>query len=819
MHRTASSSLSLSERLSHFLSRAKGVNIETDLDPYLALLDRIRRHELADRSGEELRELATDLRRRAVGGESLDDLLSVTYAMVAEAARRELRLEPFDEQILAAVVVHRGKLAQMQTGEGKTLAAVFAAALNALSGNGVHVMTANDYLARRDAEWMGPVYRFLGLRVAYVQERTDIQGRRDAYDADVTYLTAREAGFDLLRDQLRYRREDIVQRAYHLAILDEADSILIDEARIPLVIAGASPQPDVDPLRIEVFVSALQPGEDFGIDRTRRRIHLTTQGQDKVQDLLGGGGIDEEKHMTLLAAVNVALHAHHLLARDVDYIVRGARIELVDEFTGRIASGRRWPHGIQSALEAKEGLEPQPEGIIYGSITVQHFITLYPRLAGLTATAASAASELASSYGLGTVIIPPHRRSVRIDAPDCVFATQAAKVAAIVGEIQTVHAAGRPILAGTTSVKASQTLAELLGTLGIGCEVLNAKNDEKEAELVARAGMLGAVTVSTNMAGRGTDIKLGGEEGTGRERIKELGGLYVIGSTRHESVRIDNQLRGRAGRQGDPGLSRFYVSLEDELVERYAITELMPTECLGTEAGDAILDPRVAREIARAQGIIETQNHELRRLLRRYSEIVETERRHIQGLRQEALRERTLPESLRVQCSAHLGELESAWGHGKTEDILIRLYLLSLDRFWADHLLFVEEVKEGAPLQRLGGDDPLLHFIRRVDEAFRDGLRDVEGRAAERFDRIHSSRGEVDLAEEGMEGPSSTWTYLTSEDPLPGYRVSLSAAARIGAAAATATLAALPLLVATPFVALWALARRLVVRRQNGNTK
>lgn len=812
MHPRIANRPSLAERAAYLMSRARGVNIETNLNPYLSQLYTIRAQRLSARSDLELAGLAAELRLRAAAGESLGALLVPTYALVAEASARALGLPPYDEQILAAIVLHSGKLAQMQTGEGKTLAAVFPAALNALAGRGVHVMTANDYLARRDARWMGPVFGFLGLTVGYVQERMSVPDRKAAYESDVTYVTAREAGFDLLRDELRYRREDLVHRGFSFAIVDEADFLLIDEARIPLVIAGASELAEVDPRRIDAVVPALVPEEDYLIDRGRRRVSLTVEGQDKVQELCGCGGMHEEGSRQVYAAVTVALHAHHLLARDVDYIVRAGRIDLVDELTGRVAYKRRWPYGVQSALEAKEGLELQPEGRVYGSITIQHFVTLYPRIAGLTATAVSAATELSGFYGLGTVIIPPHRPVIRVDAPDRVFSTEAAKSAAIVEEIRTVHAAGRPVLVGTTSVKASQELADRLEARGIRCEVLNARDDGREAELVARAGMLGAVTVSTNMAGRGTDIMLGGEEGVGRERIRELGGLYVLGTNRHESVRIDNQLRGRAGRQGDPGISRFFVSLEDQIVERYAITELIPAQHPGGEAGLEIHDPRVSREIARAQGIIETQNHDLRRTLRRYSEIVEGHRRLVQERRRCALVDGMVPDELWKRCSAHHGELAVVLGEEKAGEILSRSYLACLDQFWADQLLLVDDVKEGASLQRYAGEDPLLHFIREVDDAFREGMGEAEERAAIRFHAIDADRGVREPFGAVLSGPAGTWTYLVSEDPLPGFRLSLIGAGSTGVAAVAAALAAIPLVVAAPFIGLAALARRLVAR-------
>jgi preprotein translocase subunit SecA len=816
MSATIENRLSFREQLAYFLSRSRGVRIETDLRPYLAIAEEIQAFDYSGLRDADLQKLGRDIRSRAQGGQPLESLLPMTFAAIREVSRRTIGLAPFDVQVLAGIVLHKGRLAEMQTGEGKTLAAVFPAVLNALTGRGVHVMTANDYLARRDAEWMGPIYRFLGLRVGYVQERMPAGRRKRAYRADVTYLTAKEAGFDLLRDQLRYSPDEIVQREYHYAIVDEADFILIDQARVPLVIAGHAPRPEVDPRLIEGIVPELRRGEDFQIDRNRRSVFLSLEGQKKVERLLHCGGIHEAEYLQTYAAVNVALHAHHLLSRDVDYIVRRGRIELVDELTGRVADRRRWPYGIQAALEAKEGLEIQPEGIVYGSVTIQHFVDLYPRIAAMTATAVSAAPELAGFYGLDTVVIPPHKRVIRVDAQDRVYATVAAKTGAVLEEIATAHRAGRPVLVGTRSVKESQSLADLLRAQGIACQVLNAKNDRHEARLVARAGAPGAVTISTNMAGRGTDIKLGGEQGVERETVERLGGLYVIGTNRHESRRIDRQLRGRAGRQGDPGQSCFFVSLEDPLFELYGAKELIPARYLRGGNSREICDPLVSREIARAQSIIANQHYEMRRTLRRYSELVERQRRRMQAVRAQALQERRVPDQLWQACRPGFEELAGAAGEDAARDLLVRVFLSAMDRFWADHLLYVDELRDGVHLQRLGGEDPLQYFIREVSEAFAEGMEAAGRRAAERFSRVRAgSGGSVLMEEEGLNGPSATWTYLINDDPLPGFNLGALALGNVGAAAAAA-ISALPLLVAAPFVALFFLIRRLRRRSRTG---
>ena len=452
---------------------------------------------------------------QARDGRSLDNLLPEFFALGREACARALGLRPFDVQMLAAVALHEGRLAQMATGEGKTLVAVLPAALNALAGRGVHVLTANDYLARRDAAWMGPVYRLLGLSAAAVAQGMSRDDRRAAYAADVTYVTAKEAGFDFLRDQLVVDQAEAVQRPFHYVIVDEADFILIDEARVPLVIAGEAPAPPVPHQVLAEAVRRLRPGVDFHCDEYSRNVAVTDAGFKHLETLLGCRPLHLPGQQTLLAGIHVALHALVLLHRDRDYIVRRGRIELVDEFTGRVAENRRWPHGIQPAIEAKEGLEVQPEGKVLGSIPIQHFVRLWPKIAGMTATAEPSAIELFEFYGLRTVVFPPHRPCIRVDEADVVFTHRAAKVAALVEEITRVHAAGRPVLVGTSSVAESEELAGAAAAQRVKCRVLNARHDAREALIVSRAGMPGAVTISTNMAGRGTDIVLGAGDAGG----------------------------------------------------------------------------------------------------------------------------------------------------------------------------------------------------------------------------------------------------------------------------------------------------------------
>jgi preprotein translocase subunit SecA len=639
-----------------------GIPIQYDLRSYLRVLAQIGAVRVTGLPDGELKTRAGLAGRRALAGEGLDALLPEVYALVREACHRVLAMRPFDVQTMAAVALHQGRLAQLATGEGKTLVAVLPVILNALAHRGVHVFTANDYLARRDAEWMGPVYRFLGLEVGVVGQEMGGDDRRQAYGADITYVTAKEAGFDFLRDHTADEPQRVVQRPYHFVIVDEADFILVDEARVPLVIAGTTASPGVDHGAMAVLVRRLRPGVDFRTDEYARTVTLTESGFRHVERLLGGVALHEPENYLLLSAVHVALHAETLLERDRDYIVRGGRVELVDEFTGRVAENRRWPHGIQPAVEAKEGVEVRPEGEILGSIPIQHFVRLYPKIAGMTATAVPAAEEFLEFYGLRTVVFPPHRPSVRSDEPDVVFTHRRAKMAALIDEIAGVHATGRPILVGTASVGESEDLAAHLRPRAIKCRVLNARHDAREARIVARAGTLGAVTISTNMAGRGTDIVLGGGDERAREQVAALGGLYVIGTNRHESRRVDDQLRGRAGRQGDPGSSRFFISLEDDLIRRYGVMTLIGKRHRPAPQDNPVNDPVVRREIARAQRIIEGQNFEIRKTLWRYSALLDEQRRSIYQWRRSLLYDEVEPVACAAGAPEHYRRLERVVG-------------------------------------------------------------------------------------------------------------------------------------------------------------
>jgi len=773
-------------KLAAIMQRITGSPVETDLSGFDRTLERIKSCRLASEPDRTLAERARNLRARARSGTALDALRVEAFALVREASRRAVRLDPFDPQIITGLAMTEGKIVELPTGEGKTLAAVFPAFLHGLAGSGVHILTFNDYLARRDAAWMGPIYDFLGLSVGCVQEGQGAAEKRTAYARDVTYATAKEVGFDYLRDQLAGRAEDAVLRPFHFALVDEADSILIDEARVPLIISGLTQAEASDAGFVARHVERLVPGADFQTDEARTSVSLTDAGLDRLERDLGRGGLYDDANQALLAAVHCALHARVLLQRDVDYIVRNGRVEIVDEFTGRVVDKRHWPDGLQAAVEAKENLERRGGGTVLGSITIQHFLGLYPKLAGMTATARSSADELREFYGRNVVVVPPNRPCIRVDEPDEVFPTRAAKREALVREIAKANATGRPVLVGTASVRESEELAAGLRAAGVGCRVLNAKNDEEEAGIIAQAGRPGSITISTNMAGRGTDIKLGGAAEEERDKVATLGGLYVIGTNRHESLRIDQQLRGRAGRQGDPGSSKFFISFEDEIFERYGLGEAL-IEDLGLDDGPrAVPSRRLNREIAHGQRLIEARNFNLRKSLWNYSYLVEVERRMVAARREAILSGRdegilaALDPALHAQC-------ESAWGKERLEKMETRVALHHLDRGWAEHLALIQDVREGIHLVSLGGHSPLEEFRKSVTEAFLEMRQRADQAVLQTFRSLARNPSEAELQAEALQGPSSTWTYLVSDDQSD-WGVGLLQGKNIGASAIAASI-------------------------------
>lgn len=798
--------------------------LATDLTSLRTTAARIRQSNLARLTDRQLRRRVyhlSRLARAATGPEdtggtatrsrqdaAISRLSMPVFALVREAARRTLGLDPYEVQIVAALAMASHQVVEMPTGEGKTLVAVFPVVLHALAGKGVHVLTFNDYLARRDAAWMGPIYRLLGLAVGCVQEGMGTVERREAYRADVTYLTAKEAGFDLLRDGLCLDPAEQVHRPLHLAVLDEADSILVDEARIPLVIAGSAAADTGSLPRLATLARRLVPGRDFGTDQQRRNVFLTDDGIAAVERALGCPNLYAPDSIPLQAAVRNALHAEHLLARDVDYIVRGGVVELVDEITGRVADKRHWPDGLQEAVEAKEGLHLGAAGTILGSLTIQHLMRLYPRLAGMTATAASAAAELWDVYGLPVVVVPPNQSCRRVDEPDRIFATRTARDRALETEITGEHATGRPILVGTTSVAESERLAATLEQRGIACAVLNARHDAEEAEIVAEAGAEGSVTISTNMAGRGTDIRLGGRDEHDRARVAALGGLLVLGTHRHPSVRVDRQLRGRAGRQGDPGASRFFLSLDDEMLTAAGIRELIPATLLSADGGRPVNVPLVHREVERAQRIVEGEHATIRTRLHAYAEAIEVRRREIAAWRQEVLDGTLVPGLLEARRPARWAELSAVAGEPTLREVERRLTLLAIDRCWAEYLGAMQGLRDEVHLVALDGREPLVEFTRAAAHAWGELPDHVDAVVVEAFEALEVTPTAVDWASCGLRRPAATWTYMISDRELrPNLLRSLATHASFGLWAS---------LLLSPLLFVWGLLEHW--RRRNGRT-
>ncbi|GAA3409639.1 accessory Sec system translocase SecA2 [Paenibacillus hodogayensis] len=693
--------------------------------------------------------------------------MTEAYALVCEAARRAIGMEPYDVQIAAALALGAGKLTEMQTGEGKTLAAALAVYWRALSGRGVHVATFNDYLARRDAERLGPLYRYLGLSVGCVQEGMGAAERRLAYAADVTYLTAKEGGFDYLRDGLCLTKGSLVQRPYHFIVVDEADSILIDEARTPLVLAGEADAPQRDGARLAAVVGKLAAGIDYETDGGRRNVYLTDQGAMKAEALLGCGNLYAAGNELLLGELRDALHARALLRRDVDYIVRAGRVELIDPLTGRIAERRRWPDGLQNAVEVKEGLQPQRSGEILASITLRHWVGLYPRLCGMTATASSSTDEFAEAYGLQVAVIPARRPAARTDYPLVVYATKAAKLAALTKEIAALHAAGRPVLIGTSSVAESNGLAAALAASGVSCNVLNAGNEEREAAVIGQAGAVGAVTVSTNMAGRGVDIRLGAGDEEQAAAAARLGGLAVIGAGLHESMRIDNQLRGRAGRQGDPGSSVFYVSLEDELFARYSSSGAAAAGSWRQGLDGKLEGAGIRRRIEHLQRVADGQNREIRQTLNRYADMLEQQRHIVADRRRGLLEGRIAPAPLVLRDPDGYADLCARYGAMAVKRAETEYALLALDRCWADHLEYASVVREGIHFESTGVRDPLDVYERLLLAAFADFFDKAEDRAVRALLAVDRTKPDIGPEPAAFNMPSATWTYLINDRLLP----------------------------------------------------
>ena len=747
-------------------------------------------------SDAELRAKTPYFREKLAQGSELEDILVEAFAVVREAAWRTVQMRPFDAQIVGGLVLHEGKIAEMKTGEGKTLAATMPIYLNALPGKGTHLVTVNDYLARRDAEWMGPIYKMLGMTVGVIVHGLDDDERRDAYHADITYGTNNEFGFDYLRDNMKFSLEDYAQREFHYAIVDEVDSILVDEARTPLIISGPSEESTDKYYRINQVIPRLRKEKDYTIDEKSRTVVLTEEGVSRVESYLKVQNLYEPKNMELLHHVNQALKAHTLFKRDVDYVVKEGEVIIVDEFTGRVMPGRRYSDGLHQALEAKEKVKIERENQTLASITFQNYFRMYKKLAGMTGTADTEAAEFKKIYNLDVLVVPTNMPMIRTDHTDVIYKTEKEKFNATIEEIKELHQTGRPVLVGTISIEKSELLSKYLTRTGIKHHVLNAKHHEREAEIVAEAGQRGQVTISTNMAGRGTDIKLG-------EGVAQLGGLHILGTERHESRRIDNQLRGRSGRQGDMGSSRFYLSLEDDLLRIFGaerISSIM--DKIGIEENQPIEHKMISKAIENAQKRVEGQNFDIRKHLLEYDDVMNRQRQVIYEQRKKVLRGEDLwkdieemteelvddlipdyiekkqhPEewnlkglddmvfkqfSLKLNLSdperglnqeeiretiisavkAHLKKKEEDFGKPLMDHLIRMIMLQSIDTRWKDNLLGMDHLKEGIGLRGYGQKDPIREYQKEGYEMFMDMVYRIKTDTIEKLCRVQIQREE-----------------------------------------------------------------------------
>jgi preprotein translocase subunit SecA len=738
-------------------------NIDANLKPYKKILTNIKAKDMSALSDAEIKEAARSLRKRAQSGEPAGGLLPEAFAFVYEAAARTLGLTAFDVQLTAAAAMADGRIIEFPTGEGKTLAAVFVAFLGALSGKGVHVLTFNDYLAKRDAEWMGPVYDFLNVSVSCINEEMDAWERKKAYAADVTYVTAKEAGFDYLRGFLACDEAEVAQRPFHLAIIDEADSILIDEARVPLVIAGDMPATVEIDRKIFQAVLSLNKDIHYEMDEFADNIYLTDAGAEFIEKRLGLANLYDAENIGALTRVNLIMQAEYLLKKDVDYIVRDGGVLLVDEYTGRVMHNRQWPDGLQAAVEIKEGLIPKTQGVVMNRITLQNFLQFYPNLCGMTGTACASAPEFFEFYDKTVTPIPPNKPCRRVDQPDVIYASKEDKYAAVAEEIGKVHAAGRPVLVGTASIEESEKIAEMLrGSIG-SVSVLNAKNDAEEAKIIARAGRLNAVTISTNMAGRGVDIRLGGDSAEEYGKVCALGGLYVIGTNRHESVRIDNQLRGRAGRQGDPGESRFFISLEDDLIVKFRVDEQLPEQFRELGHKGPIGIPTVNKAVVRTQRMVEGRTLDAKITLAKYAALPEDQRKIVHEKRRKIL---SGEDELSVLEQKNPERYRSILSQVSAEEFLraqreIELY--AINRCWADHLLYMECAQDEVQMVSSAGKDPLSNYNRKLIGAFGELEDNIANIILDIWDTAVIRDGRIDLDAMGVRGPSSTRTYMVHD--------------------------------------------------------
>lgn len=713
-------------------------------------------------------ELAARARQLTKGGKLSDS--SEFLAILGVASERTLGLKPFPVQSQAVLRLLEGDVIQMATGEGKTLVGAMAATGFALMGKNVHLITVNDYLASRDAEWMGPLVGFFGLSAAAITESMNREDRREAYKADVVYGSVNEIGFDVLRDQLITSWDDAVQHGADVALVDEADSVLVDEALVPLVLAGNEPG-RAPSGRITEIVRRLKEGRDYSVDDDRRNVFLNERGARIVEKALGIDSLYSDEHVgTTLVQVNLALHAQALLVRDIHYIVRDGKVALIDASKGRVADLQRWPDGVQAAVEAKEGLAVTEGGRILDTITLQALMGRYPLVCGMTGTAVEATDQLRQFYDLRVSVIERNQELQRFDEADRVYATMEEKFAAIVKEIAAIHATGQPVLVGTQDVAESEQLAAALRELDIEVNVLNAKNDAEEATIIAEAGDIGRVTVSTQMAGRGTDIKLGGADEKDHDAVVDLGGLAVIGTARHRTARLDNQLRGRAGRQGDPGLSVFFVSLEDDMVAVGGAGEEVTAR---PEPDGRIDSKRINDWIEHCQRVTEGQLLEIHAQTWKYNKLLADQREIIDERRKNLLDTNQAWQELSERSPKRAVELEAAVDHDVLVQAAREIMLYHLDFGWSEHLALMDDVRESIHLRAIARETPIDEYHRIAVREFKDLAQRAVDEAVGTFDSVLIDAEGAHLEDSGLARPSATWTYMVSDNPLSGSGNSL----------------------------------------------
>ena len=800
------------------LEKIIGSKNDRELKRFSLILEEINDLEPAmiSLSDSELKARTPYFKEKLYNGADLDDILVEAFAVVREASRRTLLMRPFDVQVIGGLALHEGKIAEMKTGEGKTLAATMPLYLNALTGEGCHLVTVNDYLAKRDANWMGPIYTFLGLSVGVIVHGMNDDERREAYRADITYGTNNEFGFDYLRDNMKFSLEDYVQRDFNFAIVDEVDSILVDEARTPLIISGPSEESTDKYYRINQVIPRLRRDKDYSIDEKSRTVVLAEEGVARVESYLKVQNLYEPRNIELLHHVNQALRAHTLFKRDVDYLVKEGKVIIVDEFTGRVMPGRRYSDGLHQALEAKEKVTIERENQTLASITFQNYFRMYNKLAGMTGTADTEAAEFKNIYNLDVVVIPTNMPMIRLDNPDVIYKTEAEKFNAVIEEIKSLHKVGRPVLVGTISIEKSEILSRHLFRTGIKHHVLNAKHHEKEAEIIAQAGQQGMVTISTNMAGRGTDIRLG-------EGIADLGGLHIIGTERHESRRIDNQLRGRSGRQGDMGSSRFYLALEDDLLRIFGadrISSIM--DKIGMEENLPIEHKLISKAIENAQKRVEAHNFDIRKHLLEFDDVMNRQRQVIYEQRKKVLKGEDLWDDLEEMLEETVEELIAEFINEKLHpeewnlkglddrilkqfslklnyaetgrnlgvdavrgrilsevrtllknkereygkplmDYLIKVIMLqSIDTHWKDHLLSMDHLKEGIGLRGYGQKDPVREYQKEGYDLFMGMIGRIKEDTLEKLCMVRIQREEE--VTEMREQSSQEYVLSSGED-------------------------------------------------------